>query len=67
MSELGMKSIKLMTNNPRKIVGLEGYGLKISGRVPLEVSPTLSNKRYLKTKKEKMGHLLKKGGKLSER
>lgn len=59
LSELGMKSIKLMTNNPRKIVGLEGYGLKISGRVPLEVSPTLSNKRYLKTKKEKMGHLLK--------
>ena len=59
LSELGMKSIKLMTNNPRKIVGLEGYGLKISGRVPLEVSPTFSNKRYLKTKKEKMGHLLK--------
>ena len=59
LSELGMKSIKLMTNNPRKIVGLEGYGLKISGRVPLEVSPTLSNKKYLKTKKEKMGHLLK--------
>ena len=45
LSELGMKSIKLMTNNPRKIVGLEGYGLKISGRVPLEVSPTLSNKK----------------------
>lgn len=59
LSELGMKSIKLMTNNPRKIVGLEGYGLKISGRVPVEISPTASNKRYLKTKKEKMGHILK--------
>lgn len=59
LSELGMKSIKLMTNNPRKIVGLEGYGLKVSGRVPVEISPTVSNKRYLKTKKEKMGHILK--------
>ncbi|MDR1194860.1 MAG: bifunctional 3,4-dihydroxy-2-butanone-4-phosphate synthase/GTP cyclohydrolase II [Endomicrobium sp.] len=59
LSELGMKSIKIMTNNPRKIVGLEGYGLKISGRVPVEISPTVSNKKYLRTKKEKMGHILK--------
>jgi 3,4-dihydroxy 2-butanone 4-phosphate synthase/GTP cyclohydrolase II len=59
LSELGMKSIKLMTNNPRKFVGLEGYGLKISARVPVEIAPTRSNKRYLKTKKEKMGHILK--------
>ncbi|MCL2799798.1 MAG: bifunctional 3,4-dihydroxy-2-butanone-4-phosphate synthase/GTP cyclohydrolase II [Endomicrobia bacterium] len=59
LSEFGMKSINLMTNNPRKIVGLEGYGLKISKRVPLEIKPTVSNKRYLKTKKEKMGHILK--------
>lgn len=59
LSELGMKSIKLMTNNPRKIVGLEGYGLKITGRVPVEMNPSKSNKRYLKTKKEKMGHILK--------
>ena len=59
LSELGMKSIKLMTNNPRKIVGLEGYGLKVSGRAPLEIRPTKSNKKYLKTKKEKMGHMLK--------
>ena len=59
LCELGIDSIKLMTNNPRKIVGLEGYGLKISGRVPVEISPTNSNKKYLKTKKEKMGHILK--------
>ncbi|MDR2425593.1 MAG: bifunctional 3,4-dihydroxy-2-butanone-4-phosphate synthase/GTP cyclohydrolase II [Endomicrobium sp.] len=59
LSELGIKSINLMTNNPRKIVGLEGYGLKISKRVSVEISPTNSNKIYLKTKKEKMGHILK--------
>ncbi len=59
LSELGMKSIRLMTNNPRKIVGLEGYGLNIAKRVPVEINPTKSNKRYLKTKKDKMGHILK--------
>ncbi|MDR1695217.1 MAG: bifunctional 3,4-dihydroxy-2-butanone-4-phosphate synthase/GTP cyclohydrolase II [Endomicrobium sp.] len=59
LSELGIKSINLMTNNPRKIVGLEGYGLKISKRVPLEIKPAEPNKRYLRTKKEKMGHILK--------
>ena len=59
LSELGLKSINFMTNNPRKIVGLSGYGLKISKRVPLEINPTHTNKKYLKTKKEKMGHILK--------
>jgi 3,4-dihydroxy 2-butanone 4-phosphate synthase/GTP cyclohydrolase II len=59
LSELGIKSINLMTNNPKKIVGLEGYGLKITKRIPVEINPTKSNKRYLKTKKEKMGHILK--------
>ena len=59
LSELGIKSIKLMTNNPRKIVGLEGHGLKITDRVPVEINPSKSNKKYLKTKKEKMGHILK--------
>jgi 3,4-dihydroxy 2-butanone 4-phosphate synthase/GTP cyclohydrolase II len=59
LSELGIKSINLMTNNPRKIKGLEGYGLKIIKRVPLEISFTKYNKKYLKTKKEKMGHMLK--------
>lgn len=59
LSELGIKSIDLMTNNPKKIVGLEGYGLKIAKRISVEISPTKANKKYLKTKKEKMGHMLK--------
>ena len=54
--DLGVKQIKLLTNNPRKIVGLEGYGLKVLERIPLEIEPTVQNYRYLKTKKEKMGH-----------
>ncbi|MBN1823242.1 MAG: bifunctional 3,4-dihydroxy-2-butanone-4-phosphate synthase/GTP cyclohydrolase II [Endomicrobiales bacterium] len=58
LSDLGLSSIKLITNNPKKLIGLEGYGLKITGRVPIEIHPGLSNRNYLKTKKEKMGHLL---------
>lgn len=60
LSELGVKSINLMTNNPGKINGLESYGLKVAKRVPLEISPSKSNEKYLKTKKEKMGHILEK-------
>ncbi len=56
--DLGVRQIRLMTNNPKKIVGLEGYGLKVVERVPIEISPTCDNIRYLKTKREKMGHLL---------
>ncbi len=56
--DLGLKQIRLLTNNPRKIVGLEGYGLKVVERVPLEIAPNPSNYRYLKTKKEKLGHEL---------
>ena len=54
--DLGVKQIKLLTNNPRKIVGLEGYGLQVCQRVPLEIKPNPENIKYLKTKKEKMGH-----------
>jgi len=57
LSELGLGKIRLMTNNPRKIVGLEGYGLEIVERVPLEIPPSKDNLRYLKTKQEKLGHL----------
>jgi 3,4-dihydroxy 2-butanone 4-phosphate synthase/GTP cyclohydrolase II len=57
---LGVRKIRLMTNNPKKIVGLEGYGLSIVERVPIEIPPNRSNLHYLATKKDKMGHLLKK-------
>jgi 3,4-dihydroxy 2-butanone 4-phosphate synthase / GTP cyclohydrolase II len=57
--ELGVRRMRLMTNNPRKFVGLEGYGLEIVERVPLEVPPSDESRRYLKTKKEKLGHLLR--------
>jgi 3,4-dihydroxy 2-butanone 4-phosphate synthase/GTP cyclohydrolase II len=56
--DLGVKSIKLLTNNPRKIIGLEGYGLNISERVPIIIPPNEDNKKYLSTKKEKLGHML---------
>jgi 3,4-dihydroxy 2-butanone 4-phosphate synthase/GTP cyclohydrolase II len=58
LSDLGLSSIRIMTNNPRKLVGLEGYGLTITERVPLEIKPTDINYRYLQTKKEKLGHIL---------
>ncbi|MFA6216354.1 MAG: bifunctional 3,4-dihydroxy-2-butanone-4-phosphate synthase/GTP cyclohydrolase II [Candidatus Omnitrophota bacterium] len=54
--DLGLKNIKLITNNPRKIVGLEGYGLKVVERIALEIEPNPLNYKYLKTKKEKLGH-----------
>ncbi|MFQ5988347.1 MAG: bifunctional 3,4-dihydroxy-2-butanone-4-phosphate synthase/GTP cyclohydrolase II [Candidatus Methylomirabilales bacterium] len=56
--DLGVSKMRLLTNNPRKIVGLEGYGLRIVGRVPLEVQPISENRSYLATKQEKLGHLL---------
>jgi len=55
---LGVRRLRLITNNPRKFVGLEGYGLEIAERVPLEVPPNPCNIHYLRTKKEKMGHIL---------
>ena len=55
---LGANKLRLITNNPRKFVGLSGYGLEIVDRVPLEVPPNKNNIKYLKTKKEKMGHML---------
>jgi len=58
LTEIGVRKIRLMTNNPKKIVGLEGYGLEIVERVPIQVAATGANIKYLKTKREKMGHLL---------
>jgi len=58
LADLGVRKMRLMTNNPKKIVGLEGYGLTITGRVPIEIKPTENNIKYLTTKKKKLGHLL---------
>jgi 3,4-dihydroxy 2-butanone 4-phosphate synthase/GTP cyclohydrolase II len=59
LRDLGVGKMRLMTNNPKKIIGLEGYGLQVVERVPLEVAPNQVNQKYLKTKCLKMGHLLK--------
>jgi len=58
LTDLGLRTIRLLTNNPRKVVGLEGYGLEIVEQVPIKVKPNPHNARYLKTKREKLGHLL---------
>jgi 3,4-dihydroxy 2-butanone 4-phosphate synthase/GTP cyclohydrolase II len=57
--ELGVKKMRILTNNPRKFVGLEGYGLEVVGRLPIEIPASDANRRYLKTKKEKLGHILR--------
>jgi len=58
LRQLGLSSIRLLTNNPRKVVGLQGYGLRISEIIPLKVPPTEHSRRYLDTKKKKLGHKL---------
>ena len=58
LKDLGLGKMRLLTNNPRKRVGLQGYGLDIVERVPLEIPPNASNERYLKTKRDKLGHLI---------
>lgn len=58
LSDLGVKNMKLLTNNPKKIAGLEGFGLQIVERVPIEIPPNGRNSKYLKVKKDKLGHLL---------
>ena len=57
LADLGVKEMRIITNNPRKIFGLEGYGLKIVGRVPLQTPPTPYNERYIATKRSKLGHM----------
>jgi 3,4-dihydroxy 2-butanone 4-phosphate synthase/GTP cyclohydrolase II len=56
LADLGVRSMRLLTNNPAKRAGLEGYGLTITGRVPLPIRPNPENLRYLRTKRDRMGH-----------
>ena len=56
--DLGIRDIRLLTNNPKKVVGLDGYGLRIVERVEIPIPPNEKNQRYLRTKKDKLGHLL---------
>jgi len=56
--DLGLSTIRLITNNPKKIIGIEGYGLKVTKRIPMEVAPTPENLKYLETKRDKLGHLI---------
>jgi 3,4-dihydroxy 2-butanone 4-phosphate synthase/GTP cyclohydrolase II len=58
LHDLGVRQIRLLTNNPKKVIGLDGYGLRIVERVPIQITPNHKNRRYLQTKKEKLGHLL---------
>ncbi len=58
LADLGLTTLRTMTNNPKKIIGLEGYGLRVVERVPLEITPQEESLRYLRTKRDKMGHLL---------
>ena len=55
---LGIKKINLLTNNPKKVIGLNGYGLEIVERIPIEIPPNKNNEKYLKTKRDKMGHII---------
>lgn len=57
LSDLGVKSLRLLTNNPEKVYGLSDFGIEITQRVPIEIEPQPFDKYYLKTKKEKMGHI----------
>ncbi|MEI8102031.1 MAG: bifunctional 3,4-dihydroxy-2-butanone-4-phosphate synthase/GTP cyclohydrolase II, partial [Chlorobium sp.] len=58
LKDLGVRQMRLLTNNPKKVVGLEGYGLEIVERLSLEIAPNSINKNYLDTKRDKLGHII---------
>src|SRR5262249_61942016 len=59
LSDLGLTSIRILTNNPKKILGLESFGLRVVAQEPIEVAPNAENARYLEAKRRRMGHTLK--------
>ena len=59
----GVKKMTILTNNPRKIIGIEGYGLEVTDRIPLEIEPKSANEKYLTTKRDKLGHFILDGKK----
>jgi 3,4-dihydroxy 2-butanone 4-phosphate synthase/GTP cyclohydrolase II len=61
--DLGVRKVRLLTNNPKKVIGLKGFGIEVVERVPIEVKPSSTNERYLKTKRDKLGHLIMSGTK----
>lgn len=66
LADLGLTSIRLLTNNPKKVIGLKGYGLKVTERIPILIEPTSYNETYLQTKRDKLGHILKLAGHLEQ-
>ena len=60
LANLGVRKILLLTNNPRKIIGISGYGLEVIDRIPIEIDPHARNIHYLQVKKKKLGHILEK-------
>jgi 3,4-dihydroxy 2-butanone 4-phosphate synthase/GTP cyclohydrolase II len=62
LHDLGVRRLRVLTNNPKKLAGLQGYGLEVTSQVPLVVVPNLHNQRYLETKRDKLGHLFEKPG-----
>ena len=60
LHDLGVRRLRLLSNNPKKLAGLQGYGLEIAEQVPLIVDPNIHNQKYLDTKRDKLGHLLTK-------
>ena len=58
LSDLGVKKMRLLTNNPKKIIGLQGFDLEVVERIPIEIPPNPNNKKYLLTKRDKLGHLI---------
>ena len=58
LADLGLRTIRILTNNPKKVVSLDGFGLQIVEQVPIRIAPTAHNRKYLETKKLKMGHKL---------